>query len=149
MVTDINGKHRLRRQYVQMSVFCSVLGLLCVFLAAVWFSGSEEIDFSDFHEIWEGIRNIRGNVLFVWMFIGGMAVAFFDVYQYYGYLRERNSLRDEENGSAKWAKEGYVILCFNTENMARSMRYNPFAYVKSTSDIPKLVNALTTNIEGQ
>ena len=271
MVTDINRKHKLRRQYVQMAVFCSVLGLLCAFLAAVWFS-NPEIDFSDFHEIWEGIRNIRGNALFVCMFIGGVAVAFFDLYQYYGYLRERNSLRDEENGSAKWGneekngiekynrdylyspriaksvegavkeklssidankkvlkgrvskrakeecfrqsqiigegiglsldtrftrrnlnlfvlggsgvgksrnlvkpnmlqgnssyvvtdpsgeimqdcggfleKEGYVILCFNTENMARSMRYNPFAYVKSTSDIPKLVNALTTNIEG-
>ena len=271
MVTDINRKQKLHRQYVQMAVFCSAVGLFAAFAAAVYFS-SPEIDFSDVKQVLEGIREIKGNVLFLCMFIGGMSVAFFDLYQYYGYLRERNSLRDEENGSAKWGneekggieeynrdylyspgiaksversvretlsaidankkvlkgkvpkrvkdecfrqsqiigegislsldtrftrrnlnlfvlgdsgvgksrnlvkpnllqgnssfvvtdpsgeimqdcggfleQEGYTILCFNTENMARSLRYNPFAYVKSTSDIPKLVNALTTNIEG-
>lgn len=45
-------------------------------------------------------------------------------------------------------KEGYRIVCFNTEDMSRSCRYNPFAYVHSNTDIPKMVNALTKNIDG-
>ena len=78
MVTDINRKQRLRRQYIQMAVFCSGVGLFAAFVAAVYFSGSE-IGFSDVKQIWEGIQDIRGNVLFVCMYIGGMAVAFISI----------------------------------------------------------------------
>lgn len=45
-------------------------------------------------------------------------------------------------------KKGYKIKVFNLSDMTKSMRYNPFAYVKSDKDIPILVKALTENIEG-
>lgn len=63
MVTDINRKQKLRWQYIQMAVFCSVVGLFAAFAAAVYFS-SPEIDFSDIKQVLEGIREIKGNVLF-------------------------------------------------------------------------------------
>lgn len=45
-------------------------------------------------------------------------------------------------------KQGYVVKCLNIENMSKSMRYNPFAYIKEDADIPVMVDALLSNIEG-
>ncbi|MBQ9632311.1 MAG: type IV secretory system conjugative DNA transfer family protein [Lachnospiraceae bacterium] len=45
-------------------------------------------------------------------------------------------------------KQGYVIKCLNIERMEESQRYNPFAYVYEDSDIPVMVDALISNIEG-
>ncbi|MCR5221238.1 MAG: type IV secretory system conjugative DNA transfer family protein, partial [Lachnospiraceae bacterium] len=45
-------------------------------------------------------------------------------------------------------EQGYVIKCLNIERMEESMRYNPFAYVSEDSDIPVMVDALISNIEG-
>ena len=44
--------------------------------------------------------------------------------------------------------QGYTIKCLNIERMEESMRYNPFAYVKEDSDIPVMVDAMISNIEG-
>lgn len=44
--------------------------------------------------------------------------------------------------------QGYVIKCLNIEDMGNSMRYNPFAYVYEDADIPLMVDALISNIEG-
>ena len=44
--------------------------------------------------------------------------------------------------------QGYVIKCLNIERMEESQRYNPFAYVYEDSDIPVMVDALISNIEG-
>ena len=44
--------------------------------------------------------------------------------------------------------QGYEIRCLNIEDMGCSMRYNPFAYVYEDSDIPVMVDAMISNIEG-
>ena len=44
---------------------------------------------------------------------------------------------------------GYVIKTLNTINFKKSMKYNPFAYLRSEKDILKLVNALITNTRGE
>ena len=48
------------------------------------------------------------------------------------------------------ADEGYVIKVFNTIHFRKSMRYNPFAYIRSEKDILKLVTVImeNTNAEG-
>ena len=48
------------------------------------------------------------------------------------------------------ADEGYQIKVFNTINFKKSMRYNPFAYIRSEKDILKLVTVImeNTNAEG-
>lgn len=46
-------------------------------------------------------------------------------------------------------RNGYRIKVFNTVNFARSMHYNPFAYIKSEKDILKLVNVIMTNTKGE
>ena len=46
-------------------------------------------------------------------------------------------------------KNGYVIKSLNTINFAKSMKYNPFAYIKSEKDILKLVNVLIENTKGE
>ena len=43
---------------------------------------------------------------------------------------------------------GYQIKVLNTINFAKSMRYNPFEYIKSEKDILKLVNVLIANTKG-
>ena len=45
-------------------------------------------------------------------------------------------------------REGYRIRILNTINFAKSMHYNPFAYIHSEKDILKLVNCLITNTKG-
>lgn len=45
-------------------------------------------------------------------------------------------------------KSGYKIKVLNLSEMNLSMRYNPFYYVRSTKDIPALVDVMVANIEG-
>jgi len=44
---------------------------------------------------------------------------------------------------------GYKIKVLNTVNFKKSMKYNPFAYIKSEKDILKLVNAIIANTKGE
>ena len=44
---------------------------------------------------------------------------------------------------------GYDIKILNTINFAKSMKYNPFAYIRSEKDILKLVSALIANTKGE
>lgn len=46
-------------------------------------------------------------------------------------------------------KGGYNIKILNTINFAKSMRYNPFAYIKSQKDILKLVQVIIANTKGE
>ena len=47
-------------------------------------------------------------------------------------------------------KEGdYNIKVLNTINFAKSMKYNPFAYIRSEKDILKLVNTIISNTKGE
>lgn len=43
---------------------------------------------------------------------------------------------------------GYDIRIFNTINFKKSMKYNPFAYIKSEKDILKFVDTLIANTQG-
>ena len=43
---------------------------------------------------------------------------------------------------------GYRIKVLNTINFKKSMRYNPFAYLRSEKDILKLVNTIIANTKG-
>jgi len=45
-------------------------------------------------------------------------------------------------------KQGYKIKVFNSIDFARSMHYNPLAYVRNEADILKFVNALIQNTKG-
>lgn len=45
-------------------------------------------------------------------------------------------------------KNGYKIKVLNTINFSRSMKYNPFAYIRSEKDILKFVTALIANTKG-
>ena len=50
----------------------------------------------------------------------------------------------------KMLKRGkYKIKVLNTINFAKSMHYNPFAYIRSEKDILKLVNTIIVNIKGE
>jgi len=46
-------------------------------------------------------------------------------------------------------QNGYKIKILNTINFKKSMRYNPFAYIKSEKDILKLVTTLIANTKGE
>ena len=46
-----------------------------------------------------------------------------------------------------FAKKGYRIKVFDTVNLANSMHYNPFAYIKQPKDILTLANVLFTNLK--
>ena len=45
-------------------------------------------------------------------------------------------------------RSGYKIKVLNTINFKKSMRYNPFAYIRDEKDILKLVNTLIANTKG-
>ena len=46
-------------------------------------------------------------------------------------------------------KGKYRIKVLNTINFSKSMRYNPFSYIRSEKDILKLVNTIITNTKGE
>ena len=52
-----------------------------------------------------------------------------------------------EVGNA-FVQANYRIKIFNTINFRKSMRYNPFVYVRSEKDILKLVTTLMANTKG-
>ena len=45
--------------------------------------------------------------------------------------------------------EGYTVKSLNTINFSKSMRYNPFMYIRSEKDILKLVNTIIANTKGE
>ena len=45
-------------------------------------------------------------------------------------------------------KQGYKIKVFNSIDFAKSMHYDPLAYIKTEADILKFVNTLITNTKG-
>ena len=45
-------------------------------------------------------------------------------------------------------RHGYQIKVLNTIDFSKSMKYNPFAYIRSEKDILKLVNTLIANTKG-
>lgn len=47
------------------------------------------------------------------------------------------------------AKAGYRIKVINTVNFSKSMRYNPFHYIRSEKDILRMVNVLIANTNGE
>ena len=47
------------------------------------------------------------------------------------------------------SKNDYRIKVLNTINFAKSMHYNPFAYIRSEKDILKLVNTIIINTKGE
>lgn len=46
-------------------------------------------------------------------------------------------------------KGKYRIKVLNAINFSKSMRYNPFSYIRSEKDILKLVNTIITNTKGE
>lgn len=46
-------------------------------------------------------------------------------------------------------KAGYKVKIFNTINFDRSMKYNPFVYIKDEKDILKFITTLMANTEGE
>ena len=44
---------------------------------------------------------------------------------------------------------GYAVKSLNTINFAKSLHYNPFAYIHSEKDILKLVNTIIVNTKGE
>jgi type IV secretion system protein VirD4 len=46
-------------------------------------------------------------------------------------------------------EHGYQLKTFDTVNFARSLKYNPLAYVRSEKDILKLANVLVRNTKGE
>ena len=57
-----------------------------------------------------------------------------------------NVVRDEEG---RVVYEPYEIKVLNTIDFKKSMKYNPFMYIKSEKDILKLVNTLMENTKGE
>lgn len=53
-----------------------------------------------------------------------------------------------ECGKLLQRRGGYKIKVLNTINFKKSMRYNPFAYLRSEKDILKLVNTIIANTKG-
>ena len=54
-----------------------------------------------------------------------------------------------ECGKLLQRKGGYRIKVLNTINFKKSMKYNPFAYLRSEKDILKLVNTIIANTKGE
>ena len=70
-----------------------------------------------------------------------------------GKLLERGSSKLGEDGkpvrkNGKIVYEPYRIKVLNTINFKKSMKYNPFAYLRGEKDILKLVNTLIANTKG-
>ena len=71
-----------------------------------------------------------------------------------GTMLRRGSPKLDENGKpmrdsrGKVIYEPYRIKVLNTINFKKSMKYNPFAYIRSEKDILKLVNVIIANTKG-
>ena len=66
----------------------------------------------------------------------------------------RGAPKLDENGKpmkdarGKVIYESYRIKVLNTINFSKSMKYNPFSYIRSEKDILKLVNVIIANTKG-
>ena len=71
-----------------------------------------------------------------------------------GTMLRRGAPNLDENGKpmrdarGKVIYEPYRIKVLNTINFKKSMKYNPFAYIRSEKDILKLVNVIIANTKG-
>ena len=71
-----------------------------------------------------------------------------------GTMLRRGAPKLDENGKpmrdarGKVIYEPYRIKVLNTINFKKSMKYNPFAYIRSEKDILKLVNVIIANTQG-
>ena len=71
-----------------------------------------------------------------------------------GTMLRRGAPKLDENGKSmrdacgKVIYEPYRIKVLNTINFTKSMKYNPFAYIRSEKDILKLVNVIIANTKG-
>ena len=71
-----------------------------------------------------------------------------------GTMLRRGAPKLDENGKpmrdarGKVIYEPYRIKVLNTINFNKSMKYNPFAYIRSEKDILKLVNVIIANTKG-
>ena len=58
-------------------------------------------------------------------------------------------IKKGKDGKLRYVLEPYKIKVLNLINFKKSMHYNPFAYIKSESDIMKLVNTIIINTKGE
>ena len=71
-----------------------------------------------------------------------------------GTMLRRGAPKLDENGKpmrdarGKVIYEPYHIKVLNTINFKKSMKYNPFAYIRSEKDVLKLVNVIIANTKG-
>lgn len=71
-----------------------------------------------------------------------------------GTMLRRGAPKLDENGKpmkdgrGRIIYEAYQIKVLNTINFKKSMKYNPFAYLRSEKDILKLVNVIIANTKG-
>ena len=71
-----------------------------------------------------------------------------------GTMLRRGAPKLDENGKpmrdarGKVIYDPYRIKVLNTINFKKSMKYNPFAYIRSEKDILKLVNVIIANTKG-
>ena len=71
-----------------------------------------------------------------------------------GTMLRRGAPKLDENGKpmkdacGKVIYEPYRIKVLNTINFSKSMKYNPFSYIRSEKDILKLVNVIIANTKG-
>lgn len=54
-----------------------------------------------------------------------------------------------KSGKVIYKRTPYKIKVFNTINFAKSMHYNPFAYIHTEQDVLKFVNTLIANTKGE
>lgn len=54
-----------------------------------------------------------------------------------------------KSGKVVYKRTPYKIKVFNTINFAKSMHYNPFAYIHTEQDVLKFVNTLIANTKGE
>ena len=52
-------------------------------------------------------------------------------------------------GKIVYKRTPYKIKVFNTINFAKSLHYNPFAYIHTEQDVLKFVNTLIANTKGE
>ena len=55
----------------------------------------------------------------------------------------------DKKGNVIYNRTPYQIKVFNTINFAKSLHYNPFAYISSEQDVLKFVNTLIANTKGE
>ncbi len=54
-----------------------------------------------------------------------------------------------DNVGTLFLRKGYKVRILNTINFAKSMRYNPFAYIREEKDVLKMANSLFTALKGE